>query len=68
MVAVRASSYNVILHRHYRQYLLIQDPKEADPILRVQSDLDDTKIVLVCGCILYPPISHYIISSHIEES
>ena len=28
-------------------YICIQDPKEADPFLRVQNDLDDTKIVLV---------------------
>ena len=26
---------------------LFQDPKEADSIMRVQQDLDDTKIVLV---------------------
>jgi len=26
--------------------LVIQDPKEADPIMRVQNNLDDTKIVL----------------------
>lgn len=25
----------------------VQDPKEADSIMRVQQDLDDTKIVLV---------------------
>ena len=28
---------------------LVQDPKEADPMMRVQSDLDETKIVLVGG-------------------
>ena len=28
---------------------LSQDPKEADPMMRVQNDLDETKIVLV-GC------------------
>lgn len=27
--------------------LFLQDPKEADPMMRVQNDLDDTKIVLV---------------------
>jgi len=25
-----------------------QDPKQADPIMRVQKDLDETKIILVC--------------------
>ena len=30
----------------------VQDPREADPIMRVQNDLDETKIVLVSdlGC------------------
>jgi len=27
--------------------ICVQDPKEADPMMRVQSDLDETKIVLV---------------------
>ena len=31
-----------------------QDPMEADAILRVQKELDETKIIVVCPCTATP--------------
>lgn len=34
-----------------------QDPRQADTIMRVQQELDETKIILVCSSILFGAIS-----------
>ena len=37
----------VIIRSTCTMIIVPQDPKEADPMMRVQNDLDETKIVLV---------------------
>jgi hypothetical protein len=34
-------------------YLLLQDPAEADKLTKIQRDLDETKIILVSNAISY---------------
>ena len=31
-----------------------QDPRQADPIIKVQQELDETKVILVC--VTHPPL------------
>ena len=48
------SRYQVLCHPYgYIMIIVPQDPKEADPMMRVQNDLDETKIVLVSRCLQF---------------
>lgn len=40
-----------------------QDPKQADTIMKVQKELDETKVVLVCPCASCPSVVKILTSS-----
>jgi hypothetical protein len=40
------------------QFCSLQDPAEADKLLKIQRDLDETKIILVSNCMFSDPQKH----------
>ena len=40
------------------QFCYLQDPAEADKLLKIQRDLDETKIILVSSCMFSDPRKH----------